>query len=128
TQPWQPPPATPSGPAPSPIPEPTGYTPHAAYAQSHQAVNGTLILIFGILGLICCGFLAPVAWIMGNSALQTIDAGQGDPSQRQMVVIGRILGIIGSVLLVLGFLFYVAMFIFIGTSPQSTTRPPGSPF
>lgn len=41
--------------------------------------NGTLILVLGILSLVLCGLLGPVAWIMGNNALRNIDAGLGDP-------------------------------------------------
>ncbi len=65
--------------------------------------NATLILVLGILGIVCCGFLAPVAWYMGNNALRDIDAGIGNPADRGLVVAGRILGIIGTVLLVVSF-------------------------
>jgi uncharacterized membrane protein YjgN (DUF898 family) len=87
----------------SPIPPPTGppsYTPQSA-------VNGTLILVLGILGVVLCQILGPVAWVMGNNALQTLDTGGGDQSQRQLVTIGRILGIIGTVLLILSILWIV---------------------
>ncbi len=48
--------------------------------------NATLILVLGILSLVCCGLLGPVAWIMGNNALREIDAGIGNPSDRGLVV------------------------------------------
>ena len=67
--------------------------------------NGTIVLVLGILGLVFCQFLAPVAWIMGNNTLKTMDQmGGGDPSARSQVNIGRICGIIGTVVLVLGIL------------------------
>ena len=68
-------------------------------------VNGTTILILGILSIVCCGFLGPVAWIMGNNALATLNAGGGDESQRNNANIGRICGIIGTVLLGLNLLW-----------------------
>lgn len=73
--------------------------------------QGTLILILGILGIIACGiFTAIPAWIMGNNALKAIDSGYGDPNERSMVQIGRILGMIGTALFVLGVLFWILFF------------------
>ena len=71
-------------------------------------VNGTTILILGILSIVCCGLLGPVAWIMGNNALATLNAGGGDESQRNNANIGRICGIIGTVFLILGIIWNVA--------------------
>jgi hypothetical protein len=73
--------------------------------------NATLILVLGILSLVCCGLLGPVAWIMGNNALRDIDAGIGNPSDRGLVVAGRILGIIATVLMVLVILIYGMIFL-----------------
>ena len=75
------------------------YTPPPSSAAG-SPVNGTLILVLGILSLVCCGFLGPAAWIMGNNALNTLRGGGGDPSQSGLVTAGRICGIIGTVLLV----------------------------
>lgn len=72
-----------------------------------SSVNGTLILVLGILGIVCCNVLGPVAWVMGNNALTTLNQGGGDESQRGLVVAGRIMGIIGSVLLILSVLWMV---------------------
>ena len=116
-QPWQP--------GQQPIPPPSGYTPN------QQPVNGTLILVLGILSIICCNILGPVTWIMGNNALRTLDTGQDDPSQRQLVVIGRILGMVGTALLVLGVLWvlFLGGLGFLGAlSGGGAAPPPGSPF
>jgi hypothetical protein len=78
---------------------------------SGSSSNATLILVLGILSLVCCGLLGPVAWIMGNNALRDIDAGLGNPNDRGLVVAGRILGIIATVLLVLVILIYGAIFL-----------------
>ncbi|MCS6859335.1 MAG: hypothetical protein NZT92_03315 [Abditibacteriales bacterium] len=72
-----------------------------------SSVNGTLILVLGILSVVSCSILGPVAWIMGNNALTTLNQGGGSESERGLVVAGRILGIIGTVLLVLGILWAV---------------------
>ncbi|MGL4743825.1 MAG: hypothetical protein ACRCXL_05490 [Dermatophilaceae bacterium] len=67
--------------------------------------KGMTVLILGILGIVCCGFLAIPAFIMGNNALKEIDASPGRYSNRQIVQIGRILGIVGMVLLVLSLIW-----------------------
>jgi uncharacterized membrane protein YjgN (DUF898 family) len=74
--------------------------------------NATLILVLGILGIVCCGFLAPVSWIMSNNALALINSGQANESDRSTINIARILGIIGTVLVVLGLIFYVVILVF----------------
>ena len=50
----------------------------------------------GLLGIFCCGILAPIAWINGNNALR--EYGDRDPGDRGTVQAGRILGIVGTVL------------------------------
>jgi uncharacterized membrane protein YjgN (DUF898 family) len=77
--------------------------------------NATLILVLGILSIVCIPLLGPVAWIMGNKALQELDQGFGDPNSRGLVVAGRILGIIGTALLILGCIYVIFMFAFFGT-------------
>ena len=67
--------------------------------------KGMTILILGILSLVCCSPLGIAAFVMGNNALKEIDAQPGRYSNRQLVQIGRILGIIGMVLLVLSLLW-----------------------
>ena len=69
--------------------------------------KGITILVLGILSLVCCSPLGIAAFVMGNNALKEIDAAPGRYSNRQIVVIGRILGIIGMVFLVLSLLWVV---------------------
>lgn len=120
----QPPP--PYGQPPAWPPPPGGY-----YAPIPQAppVNATLILVFGILGIVAAlgcgigGVFGIVAWVMGNSALQTLDQ-IGDPmSQRGTVNAGRICGIIGAVLMVLGILGYAC---FVGYAIYAGVHAPSS--
>lgn len=65
----------------------------------------TIILVLGILGVVCCGLLAPVAWVMGSSELKAIRAGTSPASGEGLSKAGMILGIIGTVLLVLSLLW-----------------------
>ncbi len=82
----------PPPPPPPPTPGPTGPVDHP---------KGITILVLGILSLVCCSPLGIAAWLMGNTALKEIDAQPGRYSNRQIVQIGRILGIIGVVFMVL---------------------------
>lgn len=67
-----------------------------------EASQATTILVLGILGLILCQVLAPVAWVMGNNELEAIDAGRRPSENRGTANAGRILGIVGTVLLAIG--------------------------
>ncbi len=66
-----------------------------------QPVNGGLILTLGILGLLLCNLLGPVAAVMGGNAVAAIARGEADPNERGSANAGRILGIISTVCLVL---------------------------
>jgi hypothetical protein len=84
--------------------------PLAAGGMGGGAVDhpkGVTILVLGILSLVCCSPLGIAAYVMGNTALKEIDAQPGRYSNRQIVQIGRILGIVGMVLLVLSVLWVV---------------------
>ena len=69
--------------------------------------QGTIILVLGILSIVICGILGPIAWIMGNNAIAEIDRNPAAYSNRSTVNAGRICGIIGTVFLVLGILFWI---------------------
>ncbi len=64
--------------------------------KSHR---GTLILVFGILGIVMCGFFGIAAWVMGSGDLKQMDAAQMDPTGRSVTNAGRICGIIGTILM-----------------------------
>jgi hypothetical protein len=61
----------------------------------------------GILSVTCCTPLGIVAFVMGNNALKEIDAHPGRYSNRQIVQLGRILGIIGMVFLVISIIWFL---------------------
>jgi hypothetical protein len=79
--------------------------------QPMRPHRGVLVLVFGILGLVCCMIFGIVAWVMGSSDLREMDAGRMDPSGRGLTQAGKICGIISVVLLivttVLGILFAI---------------------
>ena len=73
--------------------------------------RATLILVFGILGLVVCAIFGIIAWVMGRSDLQKMQAGQMDPTGEGMTKAGMILGIITCCILnILG----VVMFFLLG--------------
>jgi hypothetical protein len=72
--------------------------------------RGTTVLVLGILSLVLCSILGPVAWSMGNEELRRIDSGQVDPMSRNSASAGRICGIIATVFLILGAIFFVGIF------------------
>ncbi len=74
--------------------------------------RGTLILILGILGIIICGPLAIVAWVMGSGDLKQMDAGTMDPAGRGTTQGGYICGIIGTILFILALVLVVIAFMF----------------
>ena len=84
--------------------------------QDHP--QATTILILGICGLVLCPILGPFAWSMGNKALREVDASQGQLGGREMVNVGRILGIVATVILILGFL--VGILLVAGLAVSST--------
>ena len=78
------------------------------YGSVAPQVNGTTILVLAILGLVCFQILGPVAWIMGNNALKTLDQyPQADQSQRGTVVAGRVIGIIATAFLAISVIFII---------------------
>lgn len=68
--------------------------------------RATTVLILGILGLICCGILAPIAWYMGNQELKAIREGRAPAEGEGMAKAGMILGIIGTILLAFWILWF----------------------
>lgn len=75
-----------------------------AYPESSQA---TTVLVLGIIGIVLCQLLGPVAWVMGNNELQAIDAGRRPPENRGTANAGKILGIISTVLLAIGIVLLI---------------------
>ncbi|MBN2624713.1 MAG: hypothetical protein JXA83_15150, partial [Acidimicrobiales bacterium] len=73
--------------------------------------QGTTILVLGILSLVVCSLLGPVAWVMGNNALAEIDRNPTAYTNRSSVQAGRICGIVSSCLMILGVVIFVIAMI-----------------
>ena len=65
------------------------------------------IFVLGLLSILI-GILGPVAWVMGNRAINEMNAQRGTYTNRKKVVTGRNLGIVGTALLVLGLVIALA--------------------
>ena len=76
--------------------------------------RGTMILVFGILGLLLCQVFGIVAWVMGSADLKEMDAGTMDPSGRGTTQAGKICGIVATVLMILGVLAAIAFIALFG--------------
>jgi hypothetical protein len=76
------------------------------------------VLVLGILSMTVCQLLGPVAWTMGHSALQDIDANPSAYANRGTVLAGYICGIIATCLLAL-FVVGIAAAIILGASSSS---------
>jgi hypothetical protein len=84
------------------------------YSTPHR---GALILTLGILSLVICGLLGPIAWVMGNNDLAEIRGGRMDPEGEGLTQAGRICGMISTILLALGlalFLCWMGVFCLAG--------------
>lgn len=75
--------------------------------QGVKPHRGTMLLIFGILGIICCFIFAILAWVMGSGDLKAMAAGEMDRSGEGLTNAAKILGIIGCVLAILSLVWVV---------------------
>lgn len=72
------------------------------YQQYIYPSRSSTVLTLGILSLVVCGVMGPIAWAMGNEEIRRMDAGQTPDDQRGSVTAGRVCGIIASCFLMLG--------------------------
>jgi uncharacterized protein DUF4190 len=77
-------------------------TTQPAPSPSSQAITS---LVLGILSLICCALLGPVAWYLGNQEGKAIREGRSAAAGEGMAKAGMILGIIGTILFALSLLW-----------------------
>lgn len=70
-------------------------------APPKSSSQATTALVLGILGVVCCGLLAPIAWYMGNQEMKAIREGRSPAAGEGITKAAVILGIIGTVLLAL---------------------------
>jgi hypothetical protein len=90
--------------------------------------RGRLALIFGLVGLFCCGFIAGLpAWIIARGDLKQINQGKMDPSGKGLARAGLYLGIFSTIFWGLAMIwvlwsFGTAMYEQIQWRPQNSTR------
>ena len=80
-------------------------TPTEAQPVTQQPLaphRGTVILVLGILGIVCCFICGIIAWVMGNNDLKQMAAGTMDPSGEGLTKAGKICGIVGIAIQVVG--------------------------
>jgi hypothetical protein len=86
--------------------------PFDAEPRSSQNAPGAVpALVLGILGILLCPFLGPLAWAYGRKGERAVDASGGVLAGRGLATTGKILGMIGTALIVLllvALLFLVA--------------------
>ena len=91
----------------APAPAPAAGQPAPSQVEGPAATSSrpTTALVLGILGLICCQILGPVAWYLGSAELKAIKAGQSPAAGEGTAKAGMIIGIVGTVLLILTILW-----------------------
>jgi hypothetical protein len=85
--------------------------------QEHP--QGTLILIFGILGIFITIF-APIAWYLGNKAKRDIQTSGIQYSNEQNISVGRMLGKIFTIIAIISIVFVIILWIIIAIAASSS--------
>ncbi|MGW4244096.1 hypothetical protein [Nocardia sp. NPDC004722] len=82
-------------------PQPTpGYYPQYYGAPQPDHPQAVIVLVLGIMSLVFCQLLGPVAWVMGTRARKEIQASGGAIGGSGMVTAGWICGIVSSSLMI----------------------------
>ena len=84
-----------------------GANPYGAPAANNTKALVSMIL--GIVGIVICGLLGPVALILGRQAKAEIAASNGQQKGGGMAQAGFILGIVASVFLIFQIIYIVAV-------------------
>lgn len=110
-------------------PPPQQYQPPPAPYQQYGAAapgvgpnpfdsRATPILVLGILSIVICGLLGPVAWIMGrNLKSEAETAGWPEPGTAKA---GRIIGMVASILMIAVIVFYVVVFVILAAGSATS--------
>jgi len=113
----------PAGPA-VPPPAPTGAQPTSPVpGQAVEPHRGVMILIFGILGVLCCVIFGIIAWVMGSGDLRKMERGLMDRSGEGMTRAGQIIGIVATILFILGGIVSGLSVLGAGHWPRHLPRP-----
>lgn len=98
---------------PPPPPGSGGPTPGYGYGYPlrRDHPQATTALILGIIGLVACQLLSPVALVVGRRAMNQIDRDPEAYGGRGMATAGFVLGIIGTAFLALALAFLVLVIV-----------------
>lgn len=77
--------------------------------------RGTMILVFGILGLVVCVIFGIFAWVWGKADLEAMAAGEMDRSGEGMTMAGKICGMISCILTAVGLCIFLGYLVLAAT-------------
>lgn len=101
-------------------PQPYGGQPYGVGGGEHP--QGTMIFVLGIVGIFV-GVCAPIAWILGNKALNEIKATGASYSNESQIRTGRMLGKVFTILyIVLIVLYIIAIVVILGMAGAQGVR------
>jgi hypothetical protein len=99
-------------------PMPYGQQPYTMPpVQEHP--QGTLILIFGVLGIFITIF-APIAWYLGNKAKRDIQTSGIQYTNAQNIAVGRMLGKIFTIIAIVSIVLVIIFWIIIAIAASSS--------
>jgi hypothetical protein len=87
-----------------------GYDDRYGGVEPHR---GTVVLVLGVLSLMACGLLGPVAWAMGSTDLKKMRAGRMDDRGEGETKAGYICGMIATIMMGIGVVLMVVWFLFV---------------
>lgn len=90
-------------------------------AGNMEPHRGTLILVFGILGLVVCFIFGICAWVMGKADLEKMRTGMMDPEGESLTKVGYILGIVGVGLFCLAIVFTLLWTVVFGVAAAASS-------
>lgn len=98
---------------------PTGTIEAGPVPQQMAPHRGTLVLVLGILGIVCCFICGIIAWVLGSADLREMDIGRMDPSGRGLTQAGKICGIVGVVLAIMQIVISMLWFLLVGAGAMT---------
>jgi hypothetical protein len=101
-------------------PQPYGGQPYGVGGGEHP--QGTMIFVLGIVGIFV-GVCAPIAWILGNKALNEIRASGASYSNESQIRTGRMLGKVFTIIYIVFIVLYIiAIIAFLGLAGTQGVR------
>jgi hypothetical protein len=93
-------------------PPPPAAPPLASHLIREDHPQATTSLVLGIISLVLCQLVAPIALVLGRRAVREIDASGGMLGGRGQAQAGWIMGLIGTILLAVSVLVILAVVVF----------------